>query len=410
MYRTLQRKNEGIKDSVVRFAQELVRTPSPSLQEGDVARLIEHKMQELEYDRVFRDEAGNVVGVMFGRSSEPTILLNTHMDTVVPDDEDGEWEGSPFDGRLDNGRLYGLGATDCKGGIATQVYAGALLKRTLLPLRGNLVVAATVAEENGRSVGVRHLIEKTLPELKMKPNFAILGECTGLGLYYGHDGWMEMEICVEGANPFHVDDAARAIYDDFESGGRRGRVNGGAESIAVYQPRFEDCQGTRRATLGLSRRLRHAESVGEIVSQVKHNANLLAQPAGAVAVEVMVREENQKLYTGRTTIVQHATDAWTTDPFHPFVERTRQALSAAGCEVRPGKWELNRLGMGTAGSVLVNEFKIPTIGYGPGMEEQAHARNEFVELDKLREATYGTASVVHSLIGIPVFGWTTDEI
>ena len=63
-----------------------------------------------------------------------------------------------------------------------------------------------------------------------------------------------------------------------------------------------------------------------------------------------------------------------------------------------------------AGSVLVNDFKIPTIGYGPGCEAQAHERGEFVELEKMYTAIYGTAAIAHSLIGIPVCGWTADEI
>ena len=77
---------------------------------------------------------------------------------------------------------------------------------------------------------------------------------------------------------------------------------------------------------------------------------------------------------------------------------------------RPGKWQLGRSGMGTAGGVLVKEFDVPTIGYGPGLEEQAHAADECVEMDKLAEAVYGTALIAHSLIGVPVFGWTCDEI
>ena len=66
--------------------------------------------------------------------------------------------------------------------------------------------------------------------------------------------------------------------------------------------------------------------------------------------------------------------------------------------------------MGTAGSLLVNQFKIPTIGYGPGNEDEAHQPIENVKIDSLVEAVYGTALMVHSLIGTPVFGWTMDEI
>jgi acetylornithine deacetylase/succinyl-diaminopimelate desuccinylase-like protein len=64
--------------------------------------------------------------------------------------------------------------------------------------------------------------------------------------------------------------------------------------------------------------------------------------------------------------------------------------------------------MGTAGSILTKRFNIPTIGYGPGLEEAAHSENEYVETDKITEAILGTSSIVHSLVGVPVFGWTAD--
>jgi acetylornithine deacetylase/succinyl-diaminopimelate desuccinylase-like protein len=103
-------------------------------------------------------------------------------------------------------------------------------------------------------------------------------------------------------------------------------------------------------------------------------------------------------------------DAWTIDPFHPFMDRIRQTLTAAGCAFKPGKWRLSRLRMGTCGHVLSREFAVPTVGYGPGGERQAHAPAEYVELAKLAEAMYGTAAIVYSLVGIPVCGWTSDEI
>jgi len=66
--------------------------------------------------------------------------------------------------------------------------------------------------------------------------------------------------------------------------------------------------------------------------------------------------------------------------------------------------------MGTAGGVLTRDFNIATVGYGPGEEAMAHSPNESIDLNKLSECVYGTAAIVHSLIGIPVFGWTSDEI
>jgi putative selenium metabolism hydrolase len=410
MYRLLRAKNSGLEDAVIDFAKELVQTPSTSLQEGDVADRVERQMKEIGYDKVFRDDAGNVVGILFGQEAEPTVLLCSHMDTVAPGSE-AAWHDSPYSGKIDSGRLHGRGAADCKAGLAAQVFAGALLKRSLLPLRGTLVVAATVAEENGLSVGVRALLKKTLPELGLKPDFAILGEPTELGLYYGHDGWLETDIEIKGINPFHVDNAANAIFNDLETACQpRASLGSGREEMAVYSPEFRDDDGVRRATVRMDRRLQSAEEVGTVLKDVNRNASLVAQAAGSVAVTAVVRRERQRLYTGQTTAVRRVTHPWQTDPFHPLIERTRQSLAAAACEVVAAKWKLGRLGMGTAGGVMVNEFNLPTVGYGPGSEAAAHAPNEYVDLDRVTECVYGTAAVVHGLIGIPVFGWTTDEI
>jgi len=409
MYRMLREKAKGLEREAIDFAKELVRTPSPSLKEGAVAGLVASKMNELGYDKVFRDEAGNVVGILFGREKGPNLLCNSHMDCVDVIDE-MKWQSDPYSGEVRKGQLFGRGASDCKAGLSAQVYAGELLKRSLLPLKGNLIVAATVAEENGRSLGVRTLMDKTLPQLELMPTYAVLGEPTELGVHYGHDGWVEIDIKIEGANPFHVDDAARAVYRDFGEVSSAAGIDGGFESIALEEPSFKDDSGRRRATIRMARRLIQHEKPDGIVAQLQHSANSVSQMSGSVAVQVQIRQEDQKLYTGRTTLVRHVTNAWSTDPFHPVVERTRQCLSAAGCEVRPAKWQLDRLGMGTAGSVLVNDYNTPTVGYGPGSVAMAHAYNESVDTANIVQAIYGTAVIVHGLIGIPVFGWTVDAI
>lgn len=409
MYRILKRRNEALREDVVRFAGELIALPSPCLGEGKVADRVEAEMTALGYDRVIRDAAGNVVGVFFGREAGPTLLFNGHMDTVPPGDT-AEWSRPPFEPAVADGRLYGRGAADCKGGLAALVYAGALLRRCLLPLQGNLVVAATVAEENGRSLGVRTLLGETLPAMDLRPAHALLGEPTALGLYYGHDGWMEIEICMEGPDPFHVQDAAVAVLGLFDGDARRATGAEGVEQLSVGSARFEDGEGGRRATISLTRRLYPAEEAEGVLAEVRRHAELAVQGSGAVALQVAARTEMQRLYTGTTSLVRHVTHAWATDPFDPLLDRARGALAAAGCEVRPGRWKLGRLGMGTAGHVLVNEFKVPTVGYGPGAEEQAHAPDEYVELERLSGAVYGAAAVAHSLVGIPVFGWTSDDI
>lgn len=407
MYRILDESRKRLSNGMVAFAQELVRIPSVSLDEGHVADRVEREMKILGYDEVFRDGVGNVIGLIRGRQSESTVLLNSHMDTV-PVGKDSEWHKDPLGGVIERDLLHGVGAADCKGGLAAQVYTGAMLKESLLPLRGNLVVAATVAEENGLSIGVKHLIEQTLPELELAPNFSILGEPTGLNLYYGHDGWVDVDVRIEGTNPFQVEDTASAILKDLRSREQHLSEMHDREVLAVGRSSFENGQGLRRATIQLARRLSEYEESESVVGEMQHT--LAALESGDVMVAVAVRQEQQQMYSGRATLVRRVANAWATDPFSPVMTRARHALSASGLSGTPGKWRLNRLGMGTAGSVLVQEFGIPAIGYGPGSEAMAHAVGECVPVRSIMECAYGTAAIVHSLIGVPVCGWTSDEI
>lgn len=408
MYSLLKERSERQKKGVVEFTQELIRIPSVTYHEEEAARRIEHQMREMNYDKVFRDEAGNSVGVIFGRENDTTILLNSHIDTASAQDD--LWNGSPFSGRIENGRIYGVGASDCKAGLAAQIFAGDLLKRSLLPLQGNLVVAATVAEETGRSVGVRKLIEETLPEQGLTPTYAILGEPTDCGLFYGHDGWVKIEVRAEGMNPFQVDDAAQAIYNDFNAIYHKRRYDEQQGSYRVHQPRFDNTQGVRCATIELERRVKPAEEIEDILGQVRHNASLVAHSIGGVAVKVDVCRETSSRTSIPTSVEQRIVNAWSIDPFGRLIDRARQALTSAGCEAHPGKWKLEHRDMGTAGGALVNDYDIPTIGYGPGSEHLAHTPNEYVEIDKIHEVVYGTSVIVQDLIGFPVFGWTSDEI
>lgn len=159
MYSILENRKNGMKEEILDFMKELISTPSDSLNEKDVSDIVYKKMVELKYNKVFKDDAGNVVGLILGRESDPTILLNSHLDTVSIANASSDI----YRPHILDGKLYGNGASDCKGGLAAQIFAGALLRRCMLPLRGNLIVAATVAEQNGVSLGIRELIAKTLP-------------------------------------------------------------------------------------------------------------------------------------------------------------------------------------------------------------------------------------------------------
>ena len=83
-------------DNAVRFAQELIRLPSPSGGEEAVARRILQEMEALGFQEVRLDRAGNAIGVIPGTGAGPSILLNSHTDVVAAGDP-AEWEHPPYD-------------------------------------------------------------------------------------------------------------------------------------------------------------------------------------------------------------------------------------------------------------------------------------------------------------------------
>ena len=92
--------DELFKD-MVGFSQKLIQTPSISGTERALADLDIAEMKKLGYDEVFRDDQGNVVGIVKGTEEGPTIMYNSHMDHVSPGDT-SNWEGyDPYGALID---------------------------------------------------------------------------------------------------------------------------------------------------------------------------------------------------------------------------------------------------------------------------------------------------------------------
>jgi acetylornithine deacetylase len=126
----------------------------------------------------------NVVGVLEGREPGPAIMLCGHLDTVGV-----EGMAAPFTPRVENGRLYGRGSQDMKGGVAAMIGAAAALAPTWT--RGRLIVAAVIDEEY-ESAGAEALVKRWTADA------AIVTEPTDLQMAVAHKGFAWLEITVHG--------------------------------------------------------------------------------------------------------------------------------------------------------------------------------------------------------------------
>lgn len=390
---------EKTRGEVIQLTQELIRTPSPCLHEKELARKISTVMRSLSYDFVFTDDVGNIVGVILGGDRGSTILATSHMDTVIPDRLES-WHRSPFSGDIVQGRIEGVGAVDCKGGLAAQIYAGQVLATSRFLSRGSLVVAATVADENGCSIGVRQLLETTLPELGLDPKFVILGEPTGLTIGTGHDGWVGVDIRIFSPVEGVARSAGECVFQTVAASCGEIGLPDPRTIMTVDQPRADSSGHRFLVTVRVTRRLFPGESAEDVVGWFDGPGLQMAREMHAGEIDVTVHEEEQRLYTGHTRRVRLSVPPWSTNLMNPLVDRAREAMLAAGCRWAPNHWRLDRLGIGTAGGVVSQDFGIPVIGYGPGEEEQAHECNESVGLPALVDAVFGTAVLVHGLSSV----------
>jgi succinyl-diaminopimelate desuccinylase len=153
-------------DEVVELTRELVRIPSvyrpddPDATEARVAAHVEGWLRREGFAVEIQAVAPgrpNVIGTLGEkRPGGRSLLLEGHTD-VVTEGDPREWSRPPFGAELTNGRIYGRGTADMKGGLAAAMVAAAAFRRAGVEPAGKLVVGALVDEED-RMLGARHLV------------------------------------------------------------------------------------------------------------------------------------------------------------------------------------------------------------------------------------------------------------
>lgn len=409
MYARIRHHAELCREDLLALTEKLVGTPSPSFHEGPLAQIVRDFLEDLGYDLVFQDEVGNVVGLLAGGEEGPAVLLNSHMDARRPDGGTGAIS-SPA-GRIERGRVWGAGAADCKGGLASQIFAGHILDKHLPPLHGTLVVAATVAQEEGNGAGVRHLIERTLPKLGIMPDLAILGEPTRLAVYNGHDGRADIDVRVVGGDRTAVRRAIETVIREVWTGDGAALKSGSA-SLQLMEPAYQGDNGECAGTFRVRCRVSPAEAVANCVGNVKRAVLEASTPLSDVTVDVRVHGERRRFYTGESIEVLCWDNPWSSDVASPLIARAVDALSGAGWpDVGPGPWASKSLQSSTAGSLLAEGYRIPTLCFGPGDESGVGTPRESVDFEALIDAVFGTTVLVHGAIGTPVsLVWPTDRL
>ena len=398
---------EQIREKALKYREytainlsKMIQAKSYSGKEEKVCRVISLLCEEAGFDEVYFDGLGSVIGRV--GNGPKKIAFDAHIDTVEVGDPE-QWNFDPFSGEIRDGRVWGRGASDQKGGAASMITAGRILKELGYGGVFTVYFTFTVMEEDCDGMCWKYLIE----EEKLVPDFVVSTEPTSCRLYRGHRGRMEIEVRMKGVSShgsapergvsaaYKAARAALAIEQlnsdlQPDSDNFLGKGTIVVSQIQVHGP--SQCAVPDQAMLYLDRRLTWGEDAELAINQVK---KYVSEPVGESEETISVvmpyykktgwknREYGQELYF----------PTWKFPESHELVQSGAAGYRAL-YQKDPviDKWTFSTNCVATSG-----RHNIPAIGFGPGDEHEAHAPNESNRIDDLEICAAFYAMLPYSL-------------
>jgi succinyl-diaminopimelate desuccinylase len=417
----IQHAAEAVLGEAIAFLQGLIRIPTVNPPGGAYpacAQYIGEHLRTLgyaiEYLPLTAEEVAelapygaglprtNVIGRLSGVQSKPVMHFNGHMD-VVPISPG--WSTDPFGGEVRNGRIYGRGASDMKGGLAAQAYAIEAIRRAGFHLQGTVEQSGVVDEEStgNRNAGMGYLVERGYihPD---KTNYVVITEPLNAdNICLGHRGAIWGEITIfgrpsHGSTPERGVNAIEHMADFIHEVNREllPRLHQRINSEPVVPPSASTASlafntisgGTNvnsvpdRCTVSFDRRLVMGEQLAETRREI---LDLLERHA---STQPGLRYEYVERYATNPTWVREDT---------PLVQAFASAIQtvvghAPGYVCSPGTDDQR--------FVVQNAAIEQCIVYGPGEIIQTHVIDESLAIADLLTAIQVMALAAASLLGI----------
>ena len=202
---------ETLRPAIVDALSSLVRVSSKTGDEGRAQEVVARLMREQDLDvdvwepdatelaphaghvtigPGFKDRP-NVVGVSRGQGGGRSLILNAHIDTVEIGDRDA-WRHDPLGAEVIDGRLFGRGSCDMKGGLVANLFALAVLRHAGIRLGGDVILESTVSEEDGGAGALAAILRG------YRADAALISEPTNLAIVPAQGGTLMFRLHVPG--------------------------------------------------------------------------------------------------------------------------------------------------------------------------------------------------------------------
>src|SRR3954468_5131954 len=379
-----------MKKDLVAILSDLIALPSPYPPgtSVEICAYAAKRLKKAGYKveiTTHKNGVDNVVARMKGKAKGPVIAFNAHVDTAGVG-ERANWKSDPYKALVKGGLVHGLGAGNCKGSMAVQLWLAEEIARRGGPNKGELIFTFVADEENLGPDGMAFLRKRGL----VRPDALILGAQTENNLIVAERGVMWARLTNRGkaahaGNPDAGDKAilrmmrlvgALTSYYDKALAKRTAGAMRSTVNVGMFHGGHNTNVVPSACTVQIDRRLLPDEKVRDAFAELKKIVDGAGEPKGLYTVEFLTR----------------------TNGFHAPENGQAVAAFEAAVKKRTGRKVKFLNATGVSDGRYYADDGIEIINFGPGSGAQGHAANESVPIAGMVEAAEIQLEVVRRLL------------
>jgi len=379
------------KKRLIKLTQKLIQINSenPPGDESNIAGFVKNYLDKIGLKTKiyeFKKKRSNVVAHLLGRNKKYSLLITPHLDTVPAGES---WHFSPFQGKIHRGRTYGLGATDCKGNLASSLEAINSIVEDGIVLDYNLIFAATADEESGSSLGLIPLLDKRI----LSPNAAVVLDSNDFNIIITQKGLIHLKVKIQGrkahgAYPWQGINAIDIAIDILKE-------------LKAHKFIYTRNKYLRQPTLNIGT-IKGGDKVNVVADWCEFELDVRFLPGmseGAILkyIQGVIQKHVQK-FSRKSRMPQNAAKIEIEGIQKPYWINKNQSL-VKYLTMAVKKLKVQQRIKGSEGATTITFFQekdIPAVATGFGCQGCAHIADEYVKIDNL----YKGAMVLEEFIKI----------